>query len=106
MSRGTMRAMVLVRTGSLADEGDDPPVLEPRRLPVPEPGPGEVLVRVQACGVCHTVLDQVEAGSRQTRVKAEKDAERRTFRRVTMSRRCPRAAADLAALCLSSDVRA
>src|ERR1700727_1366658 len=23
---------------------------------VPEPGPGEALVRVQACGVCHTVL--------------------------------------------------
>ena len=47
-----MRAIVLARTGSLADEGDDPPVLEP--------GPGEVLVRVQACGVCHTGLDQVE----------------------------------------------
>jgi len=23
---------------------------------VPDPGPGEVLVRVQACGVCHTDL--------------------------------------------------
>ena len=55
-----MRAMVLGRTGSLADDGGDPPVLELRRLPVPEPGPGEVLVRVQACGVCHTDLDQAE----------------------------------------------
>ena len=55
-----MRAMVLARTGSLADDGAGPPVLELRRLPVPEPGPGEVLVRVQACGVCHTDLDQAE----------------------------------------------
>ena len=60
MSGATMRAMVLARTGSLADDGGDPPLLELRRLPVPEPGPGEVLVRVQACGVCHTDLDQAE----------------------------------------------
>ena len=60
MSRATMRAMVLVRTGSFGDDGGDPPVLEACRLPVPEPGPGEVLVRVQACGVCHTDLDQAE----------------------------------------------
>ena len=25
-------------------------------IPVPEPGPGEVLVKVIACGVCHTDL--------------------------------------------------
>ena len=59
MSRATMRAMVLARTGSLA-EGGNPPFLELRRLPVPEPGPREVLVRVHACGVCHTDLDQAE----------------------------------------------
>ena len=29
---------------------------------VPEPGPGEVLVRVQACGVCHTDLHYREGG--------------------------------------------
>jgi propanol-preferring alcohol dehydrogenase len=29
-------------------------------LPVPEPGPGEILVRVAACGVCHTELDEIE----------------------------------------------
>jgi propanol-preferring alcohol dehydrogenase len=29
-------------------------------LPVPEPGPGEVRVRVLACGVCHTDLHEVE----------------------------------------------
>ncbi|MGY8639452.1 alcohol dehydrogenase catalytic domain-containing protein, partial [Bradyrhizobium sp. 14AA] len=25
-------------------------------VPVPQPGPGEVLVKVKACGVCHTDL--------------------------------------------------
>ena len=29
---------------------------------VPDPGPGEALVRVQACGVCHTDLHYVEGG--------------------------------------------
>lgn len=29
-------------------------------LPVPDPGPGEILVKVSACGVCHTELDQIE----------------------------------------------
>ena len=28
--------------------------------PVPEPGPGEVLVRVRACGVCRTDLHLAE----------------------------------------------
>lgn len=31
-------------------------------LPVPEIGPGEALVRVAACGVCHTDLKKVEYG--------------------------------------------
>jgi propanol-preferring alcohol dehydrogenase len=29
-------------------------------LPVPVPGPGEVLIKVLACGVCRTELDQIE----------------------------------------------
>jgi propanol-preferring alcohol dehydrogenase len=29
-------------------------------VPVPEPGPGELLVKVLACGACHTDLHQVE----------------------------------------------
>lgn len=28
--------------------------LELQTLPIPEPGPGQVLVRLEACGVCHT----------------------------------------------------
>jgi len=34
--------------------------LELREVPVPLPGPGEVLVRVSYCGVCHTDLHTVE----------------------------------------------
>ena len=42
-----MRALVLTEPGR---------PLEERELPVPEPGEGEVLVRVAACGVCRTDL--------------------------------------------------
>lgn len=35
-------------------------VVEPRILPTPEPGPGDVLVRVRACGVCRTDLHVVD----------------------------------------------
>ncbi len=27
-------------------------------LPVPQPKPGEMLVKVSVCGVCHTELDE------------------------------------------------
>ena len=27
-----------------------------RQIPIPDPGPGELLVKVIACGVCHTDL--------------------------------------------------
>jgi S-(hydroxymethyl)mycothiol dehydrogenase len=31
-------------------------------ISVPDPGPGEALVKVQACGVCHTDLHYREGG--------------------------------------------
>jgi len=31
-----------------------------RDLPTPQPGPGEILLRIRACGVCHTDLHTVE----------------------------------------------
>jgi propanol-preferring alcohol dehydrogenase len=49
--------MVLPRIVSL-DDVDTP--LEPAELPAPEPDAGEVLIRVTACGVCHTELDEIE----------------------------------------------
>ncbi len=39
----------------------DAPV-EVARINVPDPGPGEAVVRVQACGVCHTDLHYREGG--------------------------------------------
>ena len=41
----TMKAAVLTAYGE---------PLTVQSLPVPEPGPGEVLVRLDACGICHT----------------------------------------------------
>nr|WP_164927014.1 zinc-dependent alcohol dehydrogenase family protein [Chlorobaculum tepidum] len=52
-----MNAMVLERVVDLLHE-TQPLVL--RELPVPEPGPGEILLRVATCGVCHTELDEIE----------------------------------------------
>jgi len=52
-----MRAMILCGICDL-ELCDEP--LEPAELPDPEPEEGEILVRVAACGVCHTELDEIE----------------------------------------------
>ena len=52
-----MRAMILPALCRL-DENPNP--LQLAELPDPVPGPGEILVRVSACGVCHTELDEIE----------------------------------------------
>ena len=36
------------------------PRLEARDLPEPSPGPGEVLIKIEACGVCRTDLHVVD----------------------------------------------
>ena len=41
-----MSALSVVKTGR-------PPILDMARKPTPAPGPGEVLLRVDACGFCH-----------------------------------------------------
>lgn len=51
----TMDAWVVARPGPMASHP-----LERVRLPVPEPGPGEVLVEVEACAVCRTDLHLAE----------------------------------------------
>jgi propanol-preferring alcohol dehydrogenase len=52
-----MRAMRLHRIASMTDE---PAPLRLDDIPVPSPAPGEVLVEISACGVCHTELDEIE----------------------------------------------
>lgn len=52
-----MKAMVLNRLGSLKE---NPAPLTLQDVPEPEPLPGEVLLRVFTCGVCHTELDEIE----------------------------------------------
>lgn len=51
-----MRAMVLTSTAGF-DQEEGP--LELADLARPVPGSGEILIRVLACGVCHTELDEV-----------------------------------------------
>src|SRR5436190_19100165 len=46
--------------GVIAKSKDQPVTVE--TIVVPDPGPGEVTVRVQACGVCHTDLHYREGG--------------------------------------------
>jgi len=52
-----MKAILLTHIVNLAD---DPAPLRSATLPDPVPGDGEVLIRVAACGVCHTELDEIE----------------------------------------------
>ena len=51
MTATTMRAMVLERS---------PGELHLKELPRPEPGPGQLLIKVHACGVCRTDLHVVD----------------------------------------------
>jgi propanol-preferring alcohol dehydrogenase len=52
-----MNAMLLERVVNLRDNQEP---LEWKSVPVPETGPGELLLRVCACGVCHTEIDEIE----------------------------------------------
>jgi propanol-preferring alcohol dehydrogenase len=52
-----MRAMVLERVGAFA--ANSRPLIA-RDVPIPTPSSGQLLIRVSACGVCHTELDEIE----------------------------------------------
>jgi propanol-preferring alcohol dehydrogenase len=52
-----MKAMVIDQIVSLKE---NPAPLVWREMPDPVPGEGEILIRVTACGVCHTELDEIE----------------------------------------------
>jgi propanol-preferring alcohol dehydrogenase len=52
-----MKAMLLERISDLRKEKEP---LSLRDVSVPVPGEGEILIKVSACGVCHTELDEIE----------------------------------------------
>jgi propanol-preferring alcohol dehydrogenase len=52
-----MKAMLLHRIGEIRPESVP---LELADVPDPQPGEREILIRVSACGVCHTELDEIE----------------------------------------------
>lgn len=52
-----MKAMILEAIGPMQET---PEPLQLVDIPRPEPGPREVLIRVSACGVCHTEIDEIE----------------------------------------------
>jgi propanol-preferring alcohol dehydrogenase len=52
-----MKAMVLTQVRSLRETRRPLDLVD---LPEPSPGPGEILVKVSRCGVCHTELDEIE----------------------------------------------
>ena len=52
-----MKAMLLEKLGEM-EPGTVPLTL--RDVPEPRTGPGQVLLRVTACGFCHTELDEIE----------------------------------------------
>jgi propanol-preferring alcohol dehydrogenase len=52
-----MKAMILPQIVSLTESSKPLRLVE---LPQPAPGRGELLLRVAACGVCHTELDEIE----------------------------------------------
>ncbi len=53
----SMKAMLLTAVTNL--DGNDSPLVA-ADVPDPMPAPGELLVEISACGVCHTELDEIE----------------------------------------------
>jgi len=52
--------MTMMLLNRIVDLRRDPEPLERVEMPCREPGPGDVRLRVHACGVCHTELDEIE----------------------------------------------
>ena len=76
-ARDSMRAMVISKIQPIARSTSDandkakdrvdaatavdlPQLVQPTRLPIPRPKVDQILIKVSACGVCHTELDEIE----------------------------------------------
>jgi alcohol dehydrogenase, propanol-preferring len=52
-----MKAFIIDQVYNLATESNPLKLVE---IPIPEPQEGELLVKVNACGICHTEIDEIE----------------------------------------------
>jgi propanol-preferring alcohol dehydrogenase len=59
-----MKAMVLDNIISSIEE--EPKPLHMVDLPIPRFDLKQILVRISACGICHTELDEIEGGFNQS----------------------------------------
>jgi len=50
-----MKAMILKKIAPIEEEP-----LELEDVPTPQPGPGQIRVKISLCGICHTELDEIE----------------------------------------------
>ena len=50
-----MKAMILKKVAPIEEEP-----LQLEELPAPQPGPKQIRVKISACGICHTELDEIE----------------------------------------------
>ena len=61
-----MKAMVLNELCGLEENQSPLELPELPELPDPIPSANEILIRVSACGVCHTELDEIEGRTHPT----------------------------------------
>lgn len=52
-----MRAWIIEKISDLTKESQPLALAE---IPKPKPGKGEILIKIKACGVCHTEIDEIE----------------------------------------------
>ena len=50
-----MKAMILKKIAPIEEEP-----LQLEEIPTPQPGPKQIRVKISACGICHTELDEIE----------------------------------------------
>jgi propanol-preferring alcohol dehydrogenase len=50
-----MKTMILKKTAPIEERP-----LVPENLPIPQPGPKQIRVKILTCGICHTELDEIE----------------------------------------------
>lgn len=60
-----MRSMRIHEIGPIGERFD---LLVAEQVETPDPGPSEVLIRVHACGVCHTEIDEIEGRTPPSRL--------------------------------------